>query len=151
MAKKPTRPRKPRPPKAPVIVEQPVEQEVEIVKKKLFEGYRSKIAFIGTLFAASASMFTLATHWDNFDLPRLAFHSEVKNVNKQIVNLEVEFRQRAKRNDQKSIYEIEEKINLLKEKHKEIPDELLHQRDRLIEDAKLNEEKLDRAIKKLNN
>ena len=153
MAKKPVKVKKPRPPKPVVVIEQPVEKP-ELPKtnsEKLFDLLKSKIALIGTLAAAAVSILTLVNNWDNFHLPRIAFNTEIHSVRKQVYSLEVEFRQRAKRNDQRSLYEIDEKIASLKEKHREIPDELYQQKDRILEDMKDNQEKLDKAIKKLDN
>lgn len=151
MAKKPTRAKKPTAPNPTVIVEVPVEQpeQPKTGSEKLFELFRSKLALIGTIAAALVSILTLANNWDNFHLPRIAFNTEIHSVRKQVYSLEVEFRQRAKRIDQRSIYEIDEKIASLKAKQHEVPDELYQQKDRIQEDMKDNQEKLDRVLKKL--
>lgn len=147
MAYKPTRTKKPRSPKLLVTSDHP-----EITKsnsEKLFDLMRSKIVYIGTFAAALVSILTLASNWDNFHIPRLAFNTELHSVRKQVYSLEAEFRLRAKRNDQRAIYELEEKISSLRTKQLEVPDELYQQKDRILEDLKDNQEKLDRIFKKL--
>jgi hypothetical protein len=139
---------KPMPPKPEPIMEQ--EPEIKTNGEKVFEFLRTKLVFFGTIAAAIVSIFTLATSWDRFHLPRLAFNSEMIIVRKQVYSLEIEFRQRAKRNDARAIYEIDDKINELKAISRPVPDIIYQQRDRLVDDMKDTQEKLDRAIKNLN-
>lgn len=149
MARKPN---KPRPPKSDPIVDQPEDRVMSKTNsEKLLEFFKSRITFIGSIAAALVSLFTLANNWDHFNLPRMVFNSELHSVQRQVYNLEVEFRQRSKRNDQRAINELDDKITHLKNKKVDVPDELYQQKDRLNDDMKDNQEKLDRALKKLNN
>jgi len=123
--------------------ENPTDEIIKTPLVRAFEYFKSKIIMIGSIAAAVASIFTVISQWDNLNLPRLAFYSEVLKTMNHINYIELSFYQHVRNEQADKWNKIQHQIEILRNQNTTIPDSMLDQLNLYERDVKEAERKLD--------
>lgn len=113
-------------------------QSIEIKAKTLVA--------IGSLVAM---IFTALMWWNDSDLPRWAWKSEVAHVHANSLQTQVDFYIRAKRSDERVLFDLENEIDKLKQKNQIVPENALQQMLRIQEDIDHSKQRINDAKAKM--
>jgi len=115
---------------------------------KLFAEDRFRpIITIGTLLGMFVGFFVW---WDNVGLPRFAYASELVHLAQNSVQTQLDYYMRAKRSDERVLFDIDQQIQDLSSQSKPIPDSTLQQRIRIQEDLEHSKRRIEDAKRRLN-
>ena len=105
------------------------------------------IITIGTVIGMLAGLFVW---WHNAGLPRFAYASEIAQVVQNSAQTQLDYYMRAKRSDERALFDLDQQIEDLKRQNKPIPDATVQQRIRIIEDLEHSKVRINDAQKQIN-
>jgi hypothetical protein len=104
-----------------------------------------KIKPLITLGSLTAMIFTALMWWNSSGLPRWAWYGELKEIHINSLQTQIDFYNRAKRSDERTLFDIDNEIDKLKQQNKSVPESSLQQRLRIQEDIEHSKQRIDDA------
>lgn len=117
--------------------------------KWMKESFDMKAKVLLTIGSCIGMIFGALMWWNNSGLPRWAWHSELKHLELNSLETQVDFYIRAKRSDERVLFDLDHEIDKLKQQNKSVPDASLQQRMRIQEDIDHSKQRIDDAKTKM--
>lgn len=109
----------------------------------------TKVKLFITFGSCIGMIFGALVWWNESGLPRWAWLTEVKQVQSNSLQTQVDFYIRAKRSDERVLFDLDNEIDKLKQQNKPVPENALQQRMRIQEDIDHSKQRLDDAKAKM--
>jgi hypothetical protein len=106
---------------------------------------KTTLLTVASILGAISTIWGFRTVYDGLNLPRPAFVSELNELRSQVTDIELEYRYRVIRNDQRNLREAEKQIIELTRQRVAIPDGL----EEYIQDLRSSIERNQYRIKEL--
>lgn len=106
---------------------------------------KTTLLTVASILGAISTIWGFRTVYDGLNLPRPAFVSELNELRSQVTDIELEYRHRVIRNDQRNLREAEKQIAELTRQRVAIPDGL----EEYIQDLRSGIERNQNRIKEL--
>jgi len=117
--------------------------------KWLRETFDVKAKILLTLGSCIGMLFGALVWWNESGLPRWVWLSEVKVINQNSLQTQVDFYIRSKRSDERVLFDLDNEIDKLKQQNKSVPETALQQRMRIQEDIDHSKQRIDDAKTKM--
>jgi len=117
--------------------------------KRIKDTIDFKIKFLITLGTLVTMLLGAAVWYNESELPRWAWKSEVKQVQTNSLQTQMDFYLRSKRSDERVLFDLDNEIDKLKQQNKQVPETALQQRMRIQEDIDHSKQRLDDAKAKM--
>jgi hypothetical protein len=113
------------------------------------ENLDTKAKLLITLGTCIGMLVSALVWWNNSGLPRLAWNSEVAYVHANSLQTQADFYIRAKRSDERVLFDLDNEIDKFKQQNKTVPETALQQRMRIQEDIDHSKQRLNDAKAKM--